>query len=1170
VTAYAAELQVTTHFSFLRGASSAEELFAAAAILGLPALGVADRGSVAGIVRCWEAAKTTGVRLIAGARVHLTDGPPLLLYPTDRAAWSRLTRLLSVGKTRAGKGGCELAWDDVAAWSEGLVAVMLTPFQSSPSSAWGGGPPAEGGWWRRRDGSAGAPGPTSHRSAALRGPSAPSGHLPKRSLGSDLATLRDIFAGRAYAALTLHRRPRDRERLARLDAAARAADVRSVATGDVLYHSPDRQMLQDVMTCIREGCTIDELGFRRERTADRHLIAAAEMERRFAWAPHALAATGEIAERVRFDLSQLQYQYPEEREAGLSAQETLERLTWEGADWRYKGEVPPEVTAQLRHELKLIAELDYAPYFLTVHNIVRFARRQNILCQGRGSAANSAVCYVLAITSIDPVSSGLLFERFVSNARREPPDIDVDFEHERREEVIQWIYNTYGRDQAALTSTVVRYRARGAVREVGKALGLSEDVTGALAGQVWGWSTEGVAERHAADLNLNTADRRLQLTLDLARQLIGTPRHLSQHPGGFVLTQDRLDELVPIEPASMPDRQVIEWDKDDIDALRFMKVDVLGLGMLGCMRRAFNLLEEHKPEVHEEVFDLATVPPEDPRTFAMIQKADTLGTFQIESRAQMSMLPRLKPSRFYDLVIEVAIVRPGPIQGDMVHPYLRRREGKEPVEYPTPELKAVLEKTLGVPLFQEQAMQVAIVAAGFTPTEADQLRRSMATFQLTGGVSRFHDKLVLGMVRNGYTEEFAAKTFKQIEGFGSYGFPESHAASFALIAYASSWMKCWHPDVFCCALLNAQPMGFYAPAQIVRDAIEHGVEVRPVDVNLSDWDSTLERSPEGGRRHPITAQPTHAVRMGLRTAKGLSEAHALAIVVAREDGPFTCIETLWRRAGVPPHALERIAEADGFGSLGLTRREALWHVRALADEPLPLFAAADRAEGRARPEAVEPAPALKPMTEGAEVVADYRSKGLTLRAHPVSFLRDSLARDRMVPCAALADIRDGRPVRLAGIVLVRQKPGSAKGVMFVTIEDETGIANLVVWPSLFEQQRRLILSATMLGVIGRVQRDGEVIHVVVQRLIDYADLLRSVGGRDTLPALTGPGDAPTRGGFDARTDGLPVPSARGDEAKGGGGPDPREKPTVRPRDIYHAPFRHGPRAEIEPKTRDFR
>lgn len=1112
---YAAELQVTTHFSFLRGASSAEQLFSAAAALGLPALGIADRGSVAGIVRCWEAAKTTKLRLIAGARVDLSDGPPLLLYPTDRAAWSRLTRLLSRGKARAGKGGCELDWADVEEWADGLIAISLTPFLS-------------------------------------------------HNAGDALGRLRAVFSDRSYAALTLYRRPRDAQRLAELDGLARAHRVRSVTTGDVLYHAPGQQMLQDVMTCIRERCTIDELGHRRERTADRHLLAPDEMKRRFSHFPHAMAATGEIADRIKFDPSQLEYQYPEERNQGLSVQETLDKLTWEGAQQRYPEGISDGVRRQLEHELKLIAELDYAPYFLTVHRIVQFARSKSILCQGRGSAANSAVCYVLGVTAIDPVRSGLLFERFVSGARREPPDIDVDFEHERREEVIQWIYETYGQSQAALTSTIIRYRARGAVREVGKALGLSEDVTGALAGQVWGWSTEGVGERHAKDLNLNMADRRLALTLDLARQLIGTPRHLSQHPGGFVLTQDRLDELVPIEPASMKDRQVIEWDKDDIDALKFMKVDVLGLGMLGCMRRAFDMLKAHKPEVAADVYDLATIPPEDPRTFAMIQKADTLGVFQIESRAQMSMLPRLKPKEFYDLVIEVAIVRPGPIQGDMVHPYLRRREGREPVEYPSEALRGVLGKTLGVPLFQEQAMQVAIVAAGFTPTEADQLRRAMATFKLTGGVSRFQDKLVEGMVANGYSPQYAAKTFKQIEGFGSYGFPESHAASFALIAYASSWMKCWHPDVFCAALLNAQPMGFYAPAQIVRDAVEHGVEVRPIDVNASEWDSTMESlAAYPARPHPITAAPSHAVRLGLRTAKGLAEIHAQAILAARAEERFACIETLWRRAGVPPAALERIAEADGFGSLGLTRRQALWAVRALATTPLPLFAAADRAHGVA-PEAREAAAVLKPMSEGAEVVADYRSKGLTLRAHPVSFVRDQLRRDGMVPCAELAKIRDGRPVRVGGIVLVRQKPGSAKGVMFVTIEDETGIANLVVWASLFEAQRRLILSATMLGVIGRVQRDGEVIHILAQELVDYAALLRSVGG--AMPVLTGPGDAATHGGRDPR-DELRVTPGRGDEAKGGSGPDAR---TIKPRNIYHPPFAHAPRAEIKPDTRNFR
>ncbi|MGA9866327.1 MAG: error-prone DNA polymerase, partial [Acetobacteraceae bacterium] len=654
---------------------------------------------------------------------------------------------------------------------------------------------------------------------------------------SSLGALREAFGDRLYLALTLHRRPGDAARLRHLASRARNARVPTVATGDVLYHVPRRRILQDVVTCIREGCTIETAGFRRERTADRHLQAPAEMARQFAAYPDAVAHSLEIVARCPFSLAELRYQYPDEIEDPmLTPQQTLERLVWKSAPDRFPDGVPQSVAAQLRHELTLIEQLAYAPYFLTVNSIVRYARGKGILCQGRGSAANSAVCYVLGITSIDPVRSGLLFERFVSAERREPPDIDVDFEHERREEVIQWVYGRYGRERAALCATVIRYRARGAVREVGKVMGLTEDVTAALASQVWGWSDEGVAEEQAAELNLNLADRRLRLTIDLARELIGFPRHLSQHPGGFVLTKDRLDDLVPIEPAAMADRQVIEWDKDDIDALRFMKVDVLGLGMLGCMRRAFDLLDEHKGQR----LDLATIPAEDAATYEMICRADTIGVFQIESRAQMSMLPRMKPRTLYDLVIEVAIVRPGPIQGDMVHPYLRRREGKEAVVYPTQELERVLGKTLGVPLFQEQAMQVAIVCAGFTASEADALRRSMATFKVTGGVSHFRDKLIDGMIARGYAPDFAARTFSQIEGFGSYGFPESHAASFALIAYASSWMKRHHPDVFCCALLNAQPMGFYAPAQIVRDAREHGVEVRPVCVNHSRWDCTLE------------------------------------------------------------------------------------------------------------------------------------------------------------------------------------------------------------------------------------------------------------------------------------------------------------------------------------------
>ena len=654
---------------------------------------------------------------------------------------------------------------------------------------------------------------------------------------------------------------------------------------------------------------------------------------------------------------------------------------------------------------------------------------------------------------------------------------------------MQWVFDTYGRDHAALCSTVIRYRARGALRDVGKALGLSEDLIKMLSSQVWGWSTEGVEPKHAEELNLNLGDRRLRLALDLARELIGTPRHLSQHPGGFVLTRDRLDELVPLEPAAMKDRQVIEWDKDDIDALRFMKVDCLALGMLSCMKRAFDLLAEHKGIE----LDLATIPPEDPRTYAMIRKADTLGVFQIESRAQMAMLPRIKPRTFYDLVIEVAIVRPGPIQGDMVHPYLRRREGKEPVEYPSPELEKVLGKTLGVPLFQEQAMRVAIECAGFTASEADQLRRAMATFKFTGGVSHFKDKLVSGMVAHGYTPEFAERTFSQIEGFGSYGFPESHAASFALIAYTSSWMKCWHPEVFCAALLNAQPMGFYAPAQIVRDARDHGVEVRPVCVNHSRWDCTLEPLGKSG----------FAVRLGMRMVRGLANADAAKLLAARADEPFAGIDDLWRRAAVPIASLVRLADADAFRpAFALARREALWAIRALRNEPLPLFAAAAARAHAVVPEIDEPVVTLKPMTAGREVTEDYNHLGLTLRQHPVSFLREDLARRRVMTCADAAAMPDGRSVRVAGLVLVRQKPGSANGVLFVTLEDETGIANLVIWSTLFEKQRRVVLGARMLGVDGRIQREGEVVHIVASRLHDLSDALASVGARNAaLPLL---------------------------------------------------------------------
>jgi error-prone DNA polymerase len=1080
-----AELQVTTNYSFLRGASHPHEYFEQARELGISALAVTDRHSLAGMIRAHVAAKEHGIRLVVGCRLDLTDGATVLVYPTDRAAYGRLCRLLSRGKGRAGKGACELAWADLVEFGEGQL-VMLVP------------------------------------------------DVADEALASRLARLREDFSGRCYMALSLRRRPKDAERLKALADLAAQAGVPDVVTNDVLFHVPERRILQDVVTCIREGCAIDDAGFRRNRFADRHLKDPEEMERLFARHKAAVARSMEIVRRCTFSVAELakEYQYPHEVVIpGLTAQQALEKLTWEAVPGRFPQGASPEMIDLLRKELHLIEEMGYAPYFLTVHAVVNYARSQDILCQGRGSAANSAVCYVLKITSIDPLASKLLFERFVSKNRNEPPDIDVDFEHEKREKVIQWIYSTYGRTRAALCATVVRYRTRRAVREVGKVMGLSEDVTALMANQVWGWSMEGVTQKETNGLNLNLRDRRLALTIELTRQLVGFPRHLSQHPGGFVLTNDRLDELVPIEPAAMDDRQVIEWDKDDIDVVKFMKVDVLGLGMLGCMRRAFDLLVEHKGG---ERLDLASIPPDDQPTYAMIQKADTIGVFQIESRAQMSMLPRLKPKHLYDLTIEVAIVRPGPIQGDMVHPYLKRRQekeqGKEP-SYVSEELKRVLEKTLGIPLFQEQAMQVAMVGAGFSADEADQLRRSMATFKNTGTIGNFRERLIGGMMERGYPQDFAERIFKQLEGFGSYGFPESHAASFALIAYASSWMKCNHPDVFCAALLNAQPMGFYAPAQIVRDARAHGVEVRPVCINASRWDCTLE---------PTEDKTRFAVRLGLRLAKGVAELEAARIVVARGDEPYGSVEELWRRSGASVLTIEKLANADAFEpSLKLARREALWAVRGLADEKLPLFDAAAGAAERM----VEPQVTLVPMTSGRHVVEDYASTGFSLRRHPVSFLRGELARRRISPCAKLATMRDRSWLSVAGIVLVRQRPGSAKGVTFITIEDEGGIANLVVWPSLFQAQRRIVLSGGMIAAEGQVQREGDVIHLVAKRLHDLTDLLHSVGNHD---------------------DAFPVPRSHGDGARSGGAPDSRD----------HAEHlaAETPASDVEPirvKTRSF-
>jgi error-prone DNA polymerase len=1081
-----AELQVTSHYSFLRGASSPDELLATAAHLGLPALAVTDRNSLAGAVKAYESARVTGVRFILGCRLDLTGGPSLLVYPTDKAAYSRLTRLLTVGKRRAGKGKCDLAFDELAASAKGMIAVLL-------------------------------------------------GDKPDEALATDLNRLHDAFGrDRANLALTRRFRANEHQRLDALTDMARLARVATVATNDVLYHSHDLRILHDVMTCIREKCTIDTLGFRRERSSGRCLKPPSEMARLFSRHPEAITRTNEIADQCKFSLDELQYTYPTEvKEDGLSAQDRLEKLTWTSAAERYPSGVPSKVDELLRYELALIAKLKYAPYFLTVDSIVRFARSRGILCQGRGSAANSAVCYVLGITSIDPERNDVLFERFVSAERAEPPDIDVDFEHSQREEVIQWVYDTYGRDRAALAATVICYRARYAVREVGKALGLPEDLTGQMAKMTWAWDDEGVTEESVKELGLTLQDRRLRLCLDLTRQLMHTPRHLGQHPGGFILTLDRLDEMVPIEPAAMNNRQIVEFGKNDLDALGFMKVDCLGLGMLGCLRKCFDLLSEKKGVD----LDLASIPQDDPAVYDMICRADTIGVFQIESRAQMSMLPRLKPRTLDDLTVEVAVVRPGPIQGEMVHPYLRRREGSEPVVYPTPEFERVLSKTLGVPLFQEQAMGIAIHCAGFSPGEADELRRAMATFKYTGGVSHFRTKLIGGMIAKGYAPEFAEKTFSQLEGFGSYGFPMSHAASFAILAYASSWVKHHHPDVFLAAILNSLPMGFYEAAQLVTCARRHSVEVRPVCVNASRWECTLEPAAD--------SRGGFAVRLGLMRVKGLREEDGEKLVSARANTSFAGIEDLQLRSGLGVSALQKLAAADAFHSLGLRRRDAYWAIRALRDAAQPLFASADARRGRIASEINEPAQSLKPASTAREVVDDYAAIGLSLKAHPLSFLRAPLSRRGVITAADLAGMKDGRRVKVAGLVLIRQRPGSAKGVMFMTLEDETGQINAIVWPSLFERFRKVVFSADMMGVEGKLQREGDVIHVIADRLVDLSNVLRRVGESETA---------------------FPVPSGRGDEVRTGGGVDQRGFGR-KPRDIY-IPDLHIDTIKV--KTRDFR
>ena len=1012
------ELCAMSNFTFLRGASHAEELVTRAAKLELDGLAIADRNTFGGIVRAHSVAKELRVRFIVGVRLVLTDGTHILAYPKDRIAFGRLTRLLTIGKRRTIKGECDLTLDDLLDWGKGSILIVLQ-----------------------------AP-----------------------DIAETLSKLRAAFECDVYLGLAPHYDGNDAARFEARVELASGAGVRPVALGDVLMHEGRRIRLADILSCIREKTTIDRLGRAAQPNAERRLKSEFEMRRLFQAHPEAIAATAEIAAACTFSLDELKYEYPDEVTDGVPPDARLRTLTEKGLKRRYPDGVPLKVRAMVEKELSLVAELDYARYFLTVHDVVRFARGEGILCQGRGSAANSVVCYALGITEASPDMITMVFERFISEARNEPPDIDVDFEHERREEVIQHIYDTYGRHRAGLCSTVVHFRSRRAIREVGKAMGLSVDAVAALASQVWGWSEGGVSEERAKAAGLDVRNPRLRQTLELTKELIGFPRHLSQHVGGLVITRGRLDELVPIENAAMPDRTVIEWDKDDIEALGMLKIDVLSLGMLTCIRKAYDLIEMWKGER----YTLATTPQADAAVYDMICKADTVGVFQIESRAQMNFLPRMRPRNFQDLIAEVAIIRPGPIQGNMVHPYLRRRNGEEDVVYPSEELKEVLERTYGVPLFQEQAMQIAIVAAGFTPTEADGLRRALNGFRRQGAVEDFKERFLEGCLARGYDKSFAENCFRQLEGFSSYGFPESHAASFALLVYASSWIKCHHPEVFCCALLNSQPMGFYAPAQIVRDARQHGVTVLPICAEHSYWDNVLEYHENGAL----------AVRLGFRQIKGFREEDGHWLAAARGNG-YRSIEAIWRRAGLSRRALTKLAAADAFADYGLSRRAALWEVRGLGGEtPLPLF----QKDGEGLPDIATLLPA---MAGSEEVFEDYVATRLSLRAHPVALLRDRLPDSGAA--TGLRTLETGRWVRVTGLVITRQRPGTASGVIFITLEDETATSNIVVWPSIFRKHRKAVMTGRLLHIEGRLQREGIVAHVIASRIVDYSWLLDTLG-----------------------------------------------------------------------------
>lgn len=1024
------ELQVTTNFTFLRGASHPEEMVEHAAQLGYPKIAITDRNTFAGIVRAHAAAKKLNIKIIPACRLDLVDGPSLLAFPTNRQAYARISALLTLGNLRTEKGKCELYKTDVYAHRKDSLFIAIPPEELNKS------------------------------------------YDLDDSFKSALAEYRDALGKQLSVAVSRRYDGNDAKHIHRVWQLAEKLNIPLVATNDVHYHHFQRRELQDIVTCVREKCTIHNAGYRLHANAERFLKPNDEMLRLFRQYPSAIEQTQRIADACTFSLDELKYNYPKEITSNSrTPQEELIYLTWKGANEIFNNGVPEKVKATIQYELKFIAEVNYAEYFLTVYDIVRFARERKILCQGRGSAANSTVCYCLGITSVDPSKFDLLFERFVSSARNEPPDIDVDFEHERREEVMQYIYSKYGRDRAAIVATVTQQHHKGAIRDVGKAMGISTDTISSLSALIWDFMDEGFDRQRITSQGLNPDEPTIQKVLQLAAQFMGFPRQLGQHTGGFVITEGKISDLCPVINARMKDRTNIEWNKDDIEALGFLKIDVLALGMLTCIRKAFDLARQH----YNLDLTLANIPQDDPTVYEMISRADTIGVFQIESRAQQSMLPRLKPKCFYDLVIEVAIVRPGPIQGDMVHPYLRRRNGEEPVEYPSRELESILGRTLGVPLFQEQAMKIAIVAAGFTPTEADQLRRSMATFKAKGKVSYFEQKLITGTIRNGYTEEYAKRVFRQLEGFGSYGFPESHAVSFALLVYVSSWLKCYYPDVFGCAILNSMPMGFYQPAQLVIDAKDHEVIVKSVDVNYSYWDNSLE---EQSGKYKV-------LRLGFRQVRGLREDDMKQLIAVRSKR-FSSLHEL-REAGITTAVLERLANADAFRSLGQDRRNALWDVSIQDHQFKALFSDQVTTEDKAD---------LPEMSLSEHVVHDYGSLGLSVKAHPVSFIRKDLDTFNILSAEQLNAANDGDMVKVAGLILVRQRPGTASGICFITLEDETGTMNLVVFAKLFDEYRKEIVQSRLLMVEGKLQKEGSVIHVIVRRCFNFSRLLNKLATSD--------------------------------------------------------------------------